>query len=80
MVHGATSRPVRCARHHPRGMNERLKTIGVLGSTYASFERELNKVLKDLPADRLVSISYSTSRILTIWLQHHALIVIRESG
>jgi hypothetical protein len=59
-------------------MGERLKTITVLGGTHAAFERELDKSLNGVPADRIVSISYSTSRLFTIWLQHHALIVIRE--
>ncbi len=59
-------------------MSERLRAIGVLGSTYRSFERQVDKVLEDVPADRIVSISYSTTRIFTVLLQHHALIVIRE--
>ena len=38
----------------------------------------MNRALAGIPAERIVSISYSTSRIFAIWLQHHALIVIRE--
>lgn len=59
-------------------MSEKLRVVGVLGATYKEFESELERVLNRVPADRIVSISYSTSRILTIWLQHHALVVIRE--
>jgi hypothetical protein len=59
-------------------MSERLRAIGVLGSSYTAFEREIEKALADVPPERIVSISYSTSRIFAIWLQHHALIVIRE--
>jgi len=59
-------------------MSEKLKAIGVLASTYRSFEREVEKVLKDVPPDRIVSISYSTTRVFAVWLQHHALIVIRK--
>jgi hypothetical protein len=59
-------------------MTDKLRVVGVLGATYREFERELERVLAGVPADRIVSISYSTSRILTIWLQHHALVVIRE--
>jgi hypothetical protein len=59
-------------------VTERLKAIGVLGSTYRSFEREMDKALSGVSPERVVSISYSTSRIFAIWLQHHALIVVRE--
>ena len=59
-------------------MTDRLKAIGVLGSTYGSFEREVENALTGIPAEPIVSISYSTSRILSVWLQHHALIVVRE--
>lgn len=59
-------------------MTDRLRAIGVLGGTYRSFEREMEQALSGVPAERIVSVSYSTSRIFTIWLQHHALIVIRE--
>ena len=59
-------------------MTEGLRAVGVLGSTYKTFEREMNRALAGIPAERIVSISYSTSRIFAIWLQHHALIVIRE--
>jgi hypothetical protein len=38
----------------------------------------IERALADVPTERIVSISYSTTRILGIWLQHHALIVIRE--
>jgi len=46
------------------------------GSTYGSFERQVEKALAGVPPERIVSISYSTSRIFTGWLQHHALIVV----
>jgi hypothetical protein len=59
-------------------MSERLRAVGVLGSTYKTFEREMERALAGIPPERIVSISYSTSRILAVWLQHHALIVIRE--
>jgi len=59
-------------------MSEKLRVASVLGATYKTFERELEQVLDGVPADRIVSISYSTSRIFAIWLQHHALVVIRE--
>lgn len=64
--------------YHPQRMSEQLKTIGILASTYRSFERQVDQTLRDVPADRVISISYSTSRLFTIFLQHHALIVIRE--
>jgi hypothetical protein len=59
-------------------MSDKLRAVGVLGATYKEFERKLELVLNGVPADRIVSVSYSTSRIFTIWLQHHALVVIRE--
>jgi hypothetical protein len=49
-------------------MSERLKAIGVLASTYGSLERQVEKALAGVPPERIVSISYSTSRIFTVWL------------
>lgn len=59
-------------------MSDKLRVVGVLSATSRELEHELERKLDGVPADRIVSISYSTSRILTIWLQHHALVVIRE--
>ena len=59
-------------------MSERLRAVGVLGGTYKTFEREMERALTGVVPERIVSISYSTSRIFGMWLQHHALIVIRE--
>jgi hypothetical protein len=59
-------------------MTARLKAIGILASTYGSFERQVEKALAGVPPEHIVSISYSTSRAFTVWLQHHALIVVRE--
>jgi len=36
------------------------------------------KALAQVPPERIVSISYSTSRLLSVWLQHHVLIIVRE--
>jgi hypothetical protein len=59
-------------------MSERLRSVGVLGTTYKDLQREMDRALAGISPERIVSISYSTSRILTLWLQHHALIVFRE--
>jgi hypothetical protein len=60
------------------GMSDQLRAMGVPGTTYRTFEREMEKALAGIAPERIVSISYSTSRIFALWLQHHALIVIRE--
>ena len=59
-------------------MTERLRAVGVLGGTYKEFQRQMERTLGGIPAERIVSISCSTSRIFMLWLQHHALIVYRE--
>ena len=59
-------------------MSEKLRAVGVLGTTYKDFEREMERALSGIPPERIVSVSYSTSRIFALWLQHHALIVFRE--
>ena len=59
-------------------MSERLRTVGVLGTTYKDLEREMERALDGIAPERIVSISYSTSRLFALWLQHHALIVFRE--
>ena len=59
-------------------MSERLRAAGVLATTYKDLERETERALAGIAAERIVSVSYSTSRILGLWLQHHALIVFRE--
>jgi hypothetical protein len=59
-------------------MSERLRAVGVLGTTYKTLEREVERALAGVAPERIVSISYPTSRIFTVWLQHHALIVFRD--
>ena len=59
-------------------MNGRLKSVALLASTYGSLERQLEKALTSVSSEQIVSISYSTTRIFTVFLQHHVLIVIRE--
>lgn len=59
-------------------MTERLVTKGVLATTYRDLEREMDRALAGISPEQIVSISYSTSRIFALWLQHHALIVFRE--
>lgn len=39
----------------------------------------MERALAGIPPERIVSISYSTSRLFALWLQHHALIVFRDS-
>jgi len=48
-----------------------------LASTYGSLERQVVKALRDIPSERVITISYAVSRLFTIFLQHHALIVLR---
>jgi hypothetical protein len=48
-------------------MNERVKAIGILASSYGSLERQVEKALAGISPERIVSISYSTSRIFTVW-------------
>jgi hypothetical protein len=59
-------------------MSDRLRTICLLGATAKDLEWRVDRALTGIAPDRIVSISYSTSRIFTIWLQHHVLIVVRE--
>jgi hypothetical protein len=56
-------------------MTSALRVVGVMGSTYVQLEQEIAKALHGVQPEQVVSISYSTSRILGLWLQHHALIV-----
>jgi len=53
------------------------KVIAILAPTSSRLERDLASALRDLAPERIISISYTVSRILGIWLQHHALIVVR---
>jgi hypothetical protein len=53
------------------------KVIAILAPTSARLERDVANVLGDVAPDRIISISYTVSRILGVWLQHHALIVVR---
>jgi hypothetical protein len=53
------------------------KVIAILAPTSARLERDVANVLRDVAPDRIISISYTVSRILGVWLQHHALIVVR---
>lgn len=59
-------------------MSERLRAVGVLATTHKDLEREMERALAGIAPERIVSISYSTSRIFALWLQHHALIVFRD--
>lgn len=53
------------------------QVIVILASTYGSLERQVVKALRDIPSERVITISYAVSRLFTIFLQHHALIVLR---
>lgn len=59
-------------------MNGRFKSVTLLASTYGSLERQLEKALTGVSSEQIVSISYSTTRLFTVFLQHHVLVVIRE--
>jgi hypothetical protein len=62
----------------PPDMAGEVKAVGVLTTTYDILLEGVEQALANVPDERIVSISYSTTRILGIWLRHHALIVIRE--
>jgi hypothetical protein len=53
------------------------KVIAILAPTSARLERDVAKALRDVVPERVIAISYTVSRILGVWLQHHALIVLR---
>jgi hypothetical protein len=53
------------------------KVIAILAPTSARLERDVASALRDVASERIISISYTVSRILGVWLQHHALIVVR---
>ena len=53
--------------------------ITVLGTTYRSLEREIQKALQGVAPERIITVSYAVSRIFGIALQHHALIILRRN-
>jgi hypothetical protein len=53
------------------------KVIGILAPTSAKLEIDVAEALRDVPSERIITISYAVSRIFGVWLQHHALIVLR---
>jgi hypothetical protein len=59
-------------------MADETKVITVLGTTYNHLEREIEEALRGVAPDRIIAISYTVSRVLGLWLQHHALIVLRR--
>lgn len=56
-----------------------MQVIGIVTGTTRSLQREVANALEGVAPEEVVSISYSTTRLLTIWLQHHALIVLRTT-
>jgi hypothetical protein len=58
-------------------MNDAMRVIGVTAGTTGALEREVALALRDVPPEHVRSISYSATRLLGIWLQHHELIVLR---
>jgi hypothetical protein len=59
-------------------MADETKVITVFGTTYNSLQREVEDALRGVAPERIVAISYTVSRILGLWLQHHALVVLRR--
>ena len=59
-------------------MDDETKVMTVLGTTSKNLEREIEHALRGVTPERVITISYSVSRILGLWLQHHALIVLRR--
>lgn len=59
-------------------MAGRIKALGVFSATYDTLLEEVEHALGGVPDERIVSISYDATRILGLFLRHHALIVIRE--
>jgi hypothetical protein len=53
------------------------KVIGILAPTSAKLEIDVAEALRDVPPEEVIAISYAVSRIFGVWLQHHALIVLR---
>lgn len=59
-------------------MDNETKVITVLGSTYKELERDVAEALRGVAPEQIITVSYAVSRIFGIWLQHHALIVLRR--
>jgi hypothetical protein len=53
------------------------KVIVILAPTSAKLEIDVAEALRDVPSEQIITISYAVSRIFGVWLQHHALIVLR---
>jgi hypothetical protein len=43
--------------------------------TYQGPQREIQDALRCVAPERIITVPYAVSRILGVWLQHHALIV-----
>jgi len=56
------------------------KTIVLLAGTSRVLEKRVDEVLRDVPPDQILAISYAVYRILGVTLQHHALIVLSSSS
>ena len=59
-------------------MADETEVITVLGTTYQGLQREVQDALRGVAPERIITVSYAVSRILGVWLQHHALIVLRR--
>jgi hypothetical protein len=59
-------------------MPDETKVITILGGTYKDLQREIEDALRGVAPDQIITVSYAVSRIFGVWLQHHALIVLRR--
>ena len=59
-------------------MPDDTKVITILGGTYKDLQREVEDALRGVAPDQIITVSYAVSRIFAVWLQHHAMIVLRR--
>ena len=60
-------------------MNSRPVVKGILASSYTQLQDEVASALEGVSPERIICIEYAVSRLFGVFLQHHALIVLRAA-